>query len=121
MKLSQLQQLFARDTVELFQYIQSKGFSFTYGEAMRSPEQAALYAKEGKGIMDSLHCERLAIDINLFDADGNYLTDSKYYKDFGLFWENLCPSNRWGGKFHHKDGTAFPDANHFERNEKPGK
>ena len=54
MLLSQLQQLFARDTVLLFQYILEEGYTFTYGEAMRSAEQAEIYAKEGKGIADSI-------------------------------------------------------------------
>ncbi len=115
MKLSELQQLFARDTVLLFKFIHESGYSFTYGEAMRSPEQAAIYAKEGKGIIDSLHCQRLAIDINIFNKNGEYLDKSEDYKMFGSFWENLCPSNRWGGCFKRADG------NHFERNDKPSK
>ena len=114
MKLSELQQSFASDTVLLFQYILEQGYTFTYGEAMRSAEQAELYAKEGKGIVDSLHCKRLAIDINLF-KDGIYIVDVEQYKHFGLFWEHLNPKNR--------NGYAFkrPDSNHFERNEEPSK
>lgn len=115
MKLSELQQLFARDTVELFKFIHESGYSFTYGEAMRSPEQAAIYAKEGKGIIDSLHCKRLAIDLNIFNEKGEYLDKSEDYKTFGQFWEHLCPSNRWGGCF------KRPDGNHFERNDKSSK
>ena|ERR1700678_942172 len=118
MLLSELQQLFARDTLELFKEIYGLGYTFTYGEAMRSPEQAALYAKEGKGIIDSLHCKRLAIDINLF-RDGVYLDKTEDYAEIGKYWESLSPANRWGGRFHKKDGTLFPDSNHFERNELP--
>ncbi len=115
MLLSQLQRLFARDTVLLFQYIDEEGYSFTYGEAMRSPEQAEIYAKSGKGIKDSLHCKRLAIDINLF-KDGIYLDDPKEYERFACFWEHLSPANRAGYNF-----KSRPDANHFERNDKPSK
>jgi hypothetical protein len=100
----------------LFEFIQEKGYKFTYGEAMRSPEQAEIYAKQGKGIADSLHCKRLAIDINLFNEKNEYLEDTESYKQFGVFWEHLSPTNRWGGTF-----KSRPDGNHFERNENPGK
>ena len=115
MLLSELQRLFARDTVLLFQYIKEEGYAFTYGEAMRSPEQAEIYAKQGKGIADSLHCKRLAIDINLFNEKGEYQDATEAYIKFGCFWEHLSPSNRWGGNFKRKDG------NHFERNDFPSK
>lgn len=116
MLLSELQRLFARDTVLLFQYINEQGYSFTYGEAMRSPEQAEIYAKSGKGIKDSLHCKRLAIDINLFNEKGEYQDKPEAYEKFACFWEHLSPSNRAGYNF-----KSRPDANHFERNDKPSK
>jgi len=109
MKLSELQQQFAEDTVQLFMFIHQQGCGFTYGEAMRSAEQAAIYAKDGKGIADSLHCKRLAIDINIFNKNGKYMSDTKDYAIFGEFWESLHSDNRWGGRFHRADG------NHFER------
>jgi hypothetical protein len=115
MKLSELQQLFARDTVALFKFIHDSGYSFTYGEAMRSPEQAAIYAKEGKGIIDSLHCQRLAIDLNIFNEKGEYLDKSEDYEIFARYWESLSPCNRNGINF------KRADANHFERNDKPTK
>jgi hypothetical protein len=118
MKLSEIQQLFARDVATLFKYMEEKGFKYTFAEAYRTPEQAELYAKQGKGIKDSLHCKRLAIDINLFDSDGKFLEDAASHKQFGEFWESLSPMNRWGGKVHDKNGNPFPDANHYERNEK---
>ncbi len=117
MKLSEIQQLFARDIMYLFKYIEDQGYRCSFGEAYRTPEQAALYAQQVKGIKDSLHCKRLALDINLFDKDGKFLDDTLSHKQFGLYWESLSPMNRWGGGFHKKDGTPFPDANHYERNE----
>lgn len=111
MKLSEIQRMFSRDTVKLFQFIEDQGYSFTYGEAMRSEEQAEIYAKSGKGIKNSLHCKRLAIDINLFNEKGDYITDSKDYEIFANFWESLSPSNRNGINFKRSD------ANHFQRNE----
>ena len=111
MKLWEQQALFAFNVSKLIQYINSREFHVTFGDAYRTPEMAAIYAKEGKGITNSLHCKRLAIDLNLFDLNGDYLTDSRFYEQFGIYWESLHDNNRWGGKFARKDG------NHFEMQE----
>lgn len=109
MKLFEQQAAFAKDVAKLINWINEVGMFCTLGEAMRSAEQAEIYAKEGKGIKDSLHCKRLAIDLNLFDFQGKYITDTKEYEEFGIYWESLNPLNRWGGRF------TRPDGNHFER------
>jgi hypothetical protein len=111
MTLQQQQAAFCNDVVKLIQYINEGGPRVTFGETYRTPEQAELYAKEGKGIKDSLHCKRLAIDINLFDEHGAYLSDTTSYSDAGKYWESLHSLNRWGGRFTRRD------ANHFERQE----
>jgi len=111
-KLSDKQKIFALNVSKLISYIFNKGYSCTLGEAWRSPEQAEIYAKEGKGIVNSLHCKRLAIDLNLFAKEGEYLTDSCQYKWIGDVWKTLHPDNRWGGDFPNADG------NHFEMNDK---
>ena len=107
--LAQEQAIFARNVAKLIEYIFSTGYVCTLGEVYRTPSQAAAYAKEGKGIVNSLHCKRLAIDINLFSADGKYFPDTPDYKPIGEYWESLHPSNRWGGRF-----IGRPDGNHFE-------
>ncbi len=111
MKLSEIQQLFARDVVRLLMEMDKLGYKYTFGETYRTAEQAEIYHKEGIGIKNSLHCKRLAIDINLF-KDGVMLATKEHYQPIGLFWESLCPMNRWGGNF------TKVDADHFERNEK---
>jgi hypothetical protein len=108
MQLWQKQSIFSQNVAQLLQYIYSKGFSVSLGEAYRTPEQAHLDALKGIGIADSLHCKRLAIDLNLFSAQGEYLSDPKEYEQFGVYWETLHPFNRNGRNF--KRG----DANHFE-------
>lgn len=104
MTLSQRQQLFARNVANLILYVAESNYACTLGEAWRTPEQAALNARKGIGIKNSLHCDRLAIDLNLF-KDGKYLTDTESWRPFGEWWEALHPDNRWGGR--------FGDANHF--------
>jgi len=109
MTLSDKQKEFAHHASLLISYIFSQGYMCTLGESYRTPEQAMIYAKNGKGILNSLHCKRLAIDLNLFSPEGQYLTESALYEKFGTWWETLHPENRWGGRF------PKPDGNHFER------
>jgi hypothetical protein len=108
MSLSIEQQLFSHDVIKLLQEIEAQGYSFTFGDAFRSPEQAELNAAKGIGIKDSQHCKRLAIDLNLF-KDGTFLPDSHDHIPFGKFWCSLDHMNEWGGNFKRIDG------NHYER------
>ena len=105
---------FAKNVAKLIQYILTHSFYLSLGEVYRTPEQAEIYAKQGKGIKNSLHIKRLAIDINLFDKEGVYLTQRKDYEGFGAFWESLDPKNRWGGNFI-MHGGKIDDGNHFEQ------
>jgi len=105
---SALQKKFSINVAKLIEHIYAHKYTCTFGEAFRTPEQAAIYAKEGKGIADSQHCKRLAIDLNLFDPSGKYLTDVAGHKQFGEYWKTLDPKHRWGG-----DWTTG-DANHYE-------
>lgn len=100
------QKLFAINVSLLIHRIFLDGYSCTLGEVYRPVEMAKIYAKEGKGILESQHCDRLAIDINLFDKDNVYLIKSEDHKKFGEYWESLHPENRWGGR--------FSDGNHYE-------
>lgn len=110
MSLVDQQAQFAQNVSKLLSYIFAQGYKCTFGECWRPPEQAALYAKEGKGIKDSLHCERMAIDLNLFDKEDKYLGDVASYEKFGVYWESLHPHNRWGGRF-----KPLVDLDHFEQ------
>jgi hypothetical protein len=109
MSLSQQQQMFCLDVSKLIAYINSQGYACTFGEAFRTAMQAEWYHQQGKGIKDSLHCQRLAIDLNLFGPDGSYLSDNSAHEPFGKYWETLSDRNRWGGEFQRADG------NHYER------
>jgi hypothetical protein len=108
-KLSEQQFQFAKNVARLLNFIFEKKYYCTLGEAYRTKEQAEIYAKEGKGIINSLHCKKLAIDLNIFNPQGEFLTEVEDYQEFGKYWENLHPKNRWGGRF------SRPDADHFEQ------
>lgn len=86
----------------LITWAYENGYELTLGEAYRTPEQAAINAAKGIGIVDSAHTRRLAIDLNLF-KDGVYLTKTEEYTEIGEKWEELGGS--WGGRFN--------DGNHF--------
>lgn len=92
---------------KLIEYAYAQGYELTFGEAYRTPEQAALNAQHGSGIANSLHILRLAVDLQLF-KDGVYLTDSTAYAPLGTYWKGLDPDCAWGGDF-----ASRPDGNHF--------
>jgi hypothetical protein len=100
------QQRFTQMVGELINWAYSQGYGLTFGEAYRTPEQAALNAEKGIGISNSLHTKRLAIDLNLF-IYGVLQTDSLNYAPLGKYWKTLDPKNAWGGDF------SKPDGNHF--------
>lgn len=106
MKLSEAQQVFARNVATLIQWAYANGYAVTLGEAWRPPETAAIYAERGRGSASSLHCQRLAIDLNLFRG-GKYLTRTADHAPLGAYWKNLHTRNAWGGDF------ARPDGNHY--------
>lgn len=106
MSLGEKQRLFTKLVGQLIDWSYANGYELTFGDAYRSPEQARLNAQAGSGIANSLHTQRLAIDLNLFRA-GIYLTDSAAYAPLGAFWKTLDPAAAWGGDF------SKPDGNHF--------
>ena len=107
MTLSEAQRVFAKMVGQLIAWAYANGYELTFGEAWRTPEQAKLNAQSGTGIANSLHCIRLAVDLNLWKA-GVYQTDSEAYKPLGDFWKGLHAQNAWGGDF-----SSRPDGNHF--------
>lgn len=102
--LRQKQSRFMRLLPRLIDYAYAQGYELTAGELWRTPEQCALNAKTGKGILQSLHAERLAIDVNLF-KDGKNLTDTESFRELGEYWESIGVDCCWGGRF--RDGGHF--------------
>lgn len=109
MTLSDKQKEFVRLVGLLIEYAYKHNYQLTFGEAYRTPEQAALNAKHGTGIKNSLHTQRLAIDFNLF-KNGVYQTDSKAHEPLGIFWEALSTPElqcNWGGRWEKPDGNHY--------------
>ena len=104
-----LQLEFSQAVAKLIQKAAELGYGVTLGEAWRTPEQAAWNAQNGRGIKDSVHCDRLAIDLNLF-KDGVYLQDNATgaYSALGEWWKTLGTHYCWGGDF-----RPLVDLDHF--------
>jgi hypothetical protein len=97
MTLLEKQTLFMRLLPRLIDMI-NVSYLCTCGDAWSKPEYKAHMA-------NSAHYVRLAIDINLFTKEGNYIHDTNEHQLFGEFWESLHPLCRWGGRF--KDGNHY--------------
>ncbi len=126
-ELLQKQWRFARSVGVLLDQAHRLGYLVTLGECYRSDEQAEinslgpngraavagmierafpLLARKirnnpatANGIRASLHTERLALDLQLFDQAGNWLQDVGPYQRLGESWEALGPDYVWGGRF----------------------
>jgi len=104
MTLRQKQSLFAIMVADLITQAYELGYEITLGEALRSKEEAKRLAKLGLGIENSLHCDKLAVDLNLF-KNGVYLSSTKSHQVLGEWWEKQHSLCRWGGR--------FGDGNHY--------
>jgi len=110
MSLVQEQAAFLADTARFILKATELGFVVTGGELYRSPEQQAIYMKTGRTrTMNSLHLQRLAIDLNIF-KDGKLIGDKQVLSPLGAYWESLHPLNSWGG-----NGKSLVDMPHFSR------
>lgn len=82
------------------------GVSLIGAELFRTPEQAALYAREGKGIKNSVHRKKLALDMFIF-KDGKISWDKEDYLPIGTKWKSMDVDARWGGDFKNRDSVHF--------------
>ena len=107
LNLGDKQRLFAQLVGKLLDFIYVSGYEATLGEAWRPESTAKYYASIGKGIKNSEHIIKLAIDISLF-KEGAYLTHTEDYNQIGEWWKLQHELARWGGDF-----ITNPDGNHF--------
>lgn len=115
MSLVSQQAAFLLDVCKLIQYATDQGWTVTGGELYRTVEQQRLHVKAGRSqTMNSLHLQRLAIDLNFF-RNGQIVWDKTSLAPLGAYWESLHPLNSWGG-----NGVKLVDTPHFSRgNGKP--
>ncbi len=80
-------------------------------ELFRTDEQAAIYAKQGKGIKNSVHRKKLACDM-FACINGKVSWDRVWYEILGEKWKKMDTRCRWGGDFKGRDRVHFS----FEHN-----
>lgn len=107
MSLNPKQWEFSQSMAALIQQAKALGYEVVMGEAYRTSAQAAANAASGSGIAHSLHCDSLAVDLNLF-LNGAYITDSTGHVQLGIWWKARGPDYRWGGDF-----STRKDYNHY--------
>lgn len=104
--LGEQQRLFTHLLAQFLCWASDRGYEVSLGEAWRPPETAALYAQQGRGIANSLHCQRLAVDLNIFRGEV-LLTTADELRPLGLQWQTYDSRCAWGGTF------TKPDCDHF--------
>jgi hypothetical protein len=112
--LRQKQSLLVGCLAKLLDFGLSQGWEFTLGEAyITNPRRtrSGREVEDGVHMRNSLHYEKLAIDLNLF-INGRWISDGGHpaWRDLGEYWESLDSLCRWGGR--------FGDANHFSIHDK---
>ena len=118
MKLSQKQIRFAQMVVKLLQKAWEIELFPVIKEVQRHPSTQEWYFKKRlTKTMNSKHLDSLAIDIDLFDSQGNLRTSKDDYLPLGLYWESI--GGRWGGNWDMDDKIAEKenwevDFRHFE-------
>lgn len=122
MTLSDKQDIFLGNQAALIDYIRNVlKLKVTATWLGRNKDIQAQLVKKGLSkTMKSNHLTNTAIDLNIFIKNRilNLYKKDDLTKDewitlakIGVFWENLHPSNRWGGFF-----ESFYDPGHFEMN-----
>ena len=111
MTLNEKQVEFMRTLAAFLSWCFARGYEVIGAELYRTPEQAALYAKEGKGIKNSVHTKKLAIDLFRY-VGGKVSWSADDYADMGAKWKAMHSMARWGGDFKNRDAVHFS----FEHN-----
>ena len=106
MTLNQKQVLFTATLGKFLAWCAQRGHEVILAEVFRTPEQAAIYAEQGKGIKNSVHTKKLAGDMFLM-IDGKITWNPDDYKVLGDKWKSMHELARWGGDFKGRDAVHF--------------
>jgi len=119
MTLRQHQSEFAKDVFKLLNFVFQRNIDVTFGEVYRTKQQQKWYLDSGYSkTLNSMHCKKLAIDINFFvrgtfidelkNTESQLIERRQILTEIAKYWESLSPYNRAGY-------TWGWDDNHFER------
>ena len=111
MSLNAKQAEFTRLQAEFQCWCFANGYEIIEAESFRPRWVAEEYARQGKGIVNSVHTKKLARDIFLL-KNGTITWDTEDYRPLGEKWKSKHPLARWGGDFRRRDAVHFS----FEHN-----
>lgn len=106
MTLNAKQAQFSLTAARFIVWCHESGFPVLGAELYRTPEQAEIYARDGRGIKNSCHVHKLAIDLFRV-VDGRVTFDDAEYAAIGAHWKTMHPLARWGGDFRRRDVYHF--------------
>ncbi len=106
MTLGEKQRLFTKLVAKLILQAYYAGYELSFGQTYRTKEEALRNFNRGTGIKNSLHCSRLAVDLNLF-RDGKFLRKTEHHACLGHWWKQQNSLCRWGGDFRKPDGGHY--------------
>lgn len=106
MGLNTKQVRFTRKMAEFQVWCFEQGYELIEAESYRPPWVAEEYARQGKGIKNSVHTKKLARDLFLL-IDGAITWNPDDYAPLGAEWKRRDPDARWGGDFRNRDAVHF--------------
>lgn len=108
---------FMLDISKFIVWLNEQGYEVTCGEFERTAMMAEYYKKIGKSKAGdkSLHCKRMACDINIF-KNGKLLQAFEDLEPLAAKWESYDVNNSWGG-MGIKGKSKLYDYPHFSRGE----
>ena len=106
MSMNKKQARFTHKIAQLIVWANERVFDLIGAELFRTAEQAAIYAKQGKGIKNSVHRKKLALDMFLM-IDGKITWKPEDYRIIGEKWKTMDPDARWGGDMKRRDAVHF--------------
>lgn len=107
---TQEQTSFFFDFIAFGTWLKEQGYEPTFGEAWRPQWVASVYAEQRKGSKNSLHIDRLAVDLVV--RRNGVEVGAEDYKRCGEAWKAIGSRNCWGGDF---KGKTAGDMQHFSR------
>jgi hypothetical protein len=91
MGLREKQSRFAINVAMLILEAEKRGYSVTFGDCYRDPRtNGEMGVKRGYSHKNSTHKVRLAIDLNLFDSEGNYIRGVAGHAELHDWWVEKC-------------------------------
>lgn len=106
MTLGAKQEIFTYCLARMIVYMaDEKGYEGRLKEVLRTKEQAEIYHKQGKGILNSNHRNGVAADI-YWTKDGELLWDGEAYEIAADYWKSFSDDELefcHGGDFRRRD------------------